>query len=366
MNEETTQQMGSAPSPEGNGPDRTVPQAPQSGNPPHITQGPGSPWQPTTAYVTNPGGHATSRFPGQTQKQQRPNLQPGISLGALGVILVIAGIGLWVMISALGSENASQAGQAVLISTGLIVLVAGLVLGWAAWKGLRPGWFLWFSIAGAVLMGPVILGGVGMWAAGENYDDYAYYASEYDWDEDGQPGPFYFESEDWEQLIERHDQIIEGNRDFPVTWLNPETNKVELEDGSAILDLTGVKAGEDASYSVDIVDSELQIVLSRDQLPVIGDFFESGDFAVSALALVPVWEYPDAAKSLETWMDLGFDEDDFPLSPEASKPSNRFNFDISSEDSTIEFIIVEEGAHPSAAKADEDLGPETTNEGGNN
>ena len=72
-------------------------------------------------------------------RSQSSTLSNSISLSAVGAMLLIAAVGILVLT---GSTGTRTAGTAVLVSTGLIILIAGGVLIYAALKNQKPGWLV--------------------------------------------------------------------------------------------------------------------------------------------------------------------------------------------------------------------------------
>ena len=305
-------------------------------------------------------------------KESKPPLSSIISLAAVGAMAVIAAIGLWIMMAALGSEDLATAGRAVLVATGLIVLITGGVLGYAGWNGLRPGWFLWFSIVGAAMLGPVVLGGVGMLGTAD-YNEYEVASQEFevleedfeDWDdEDGDledsGASLSGSAEQWEKMEQIHEELFDENGDSDVTWLDPTVTDIDLEGTEAALDLRDVAAGEDFDYQINLDSSTLQVVLGKNQLPLI----ESAQFVaptrpgrdstIDALAFTPSWEYGATATALSEWLDMDFEPEYYPLEGRVLQADNQFTFTLHLDDSEVNFILVEDQTEQTDGQADKD------------
>lgn len=323
MNENQTQEI----------PDPVLPEAPI----------PASDRLPTTE-ATNPYYYAPPAYPSsyEPEKEEGKALPNAIGLGALGAMLFIAAVGLWVMLANV-EHSPSTAGRTVLISVGLIVLLAGLILAYTAWKGLRPGWFLWLTVVGAVLAGPVLLGGVGLLAAGEYEDPYSY-GYEYDYDYD------YDYEEYWDLVELRSKELLEQDRNFSVTWLNPAESEIVAKDETVVLDLTTEPKGLDLAFGADLTDATLQVLLTEEQVALVDSLTSSGEGDVRLLFLNGMGD-PD---ELAAWVDSGFDAKLYPSWVSVGAAANQFTFDLDLKDSTVEFLVVDDYMTLRAAPGDTD------------
>lgn len=301
-------------------------------------------------------------------KAPKPPLSNIISLAAVGAMALIAAIGLWVMMAGIGSENLTTSGRAVLVATGLIVLITGGVLGYAGWNGLRPGWFLWFSIVGAAMLPPVVIGGVGMLET-STYNEYEvasheFEALEEDWDdEDGDfddlNGALPGSADQWEKLEAIHAELLDKDSDSDVEWLDPTVEDIELEGTEAILDLRDIPAGEVPRYLVSLDGSTLQVVLKENQLPVIesaqivASTKPNSDSSIDALALTPSWDYYAWANALNEWLASDFEPEYYPLPGRVSQADSEFTFALHLEDSELNFVVVSDEMDLSAEQGDE-------------
>lgn len=276
-----------------------------------------------------------------------------VTLGALGLMLFIAAIGLWVMMSGL-SFYPGRSGRAVLISVGLIILLAGAVLAYAAWKGYKPGWFLWFTIAGALLAGPVILGGIGMLGVAEfensrspDHFSRMHGGPSWGWEEDyWEPDEGTWEGQFWgegspgyldDTARTRYQELFEQDRDFDLTWLDASELAIEADNEAVLLDLTTVPRGEDLEYTVALNASTMQIVLTRNQLPLIESLQADSVSNVEAIDFTGRW--PESAR--DSWVEDDFAPEAYPLAFSAGSATNQFTFGFQMADSTVEFIVVD-------------------------
>lgn len=300
-----------------------------------------------TTEATNPYYYAPPAYPSsyEPEKDEGKALPNAIGLGALGAMLFIAAIGLWVMLANV-EHRPSTAGRTVLISVGLIVLLAGVILAYAAWKGLRPGWFLWLTVVGAALAGPIVLGGVGLLAAGEWEETEYGYSSGYEVDY----GYDYDYEEYWDLVELRSEELLEQDRDFSVTWLNPGDSDIVAKDETVVLDLTTEPKGLDLAFGADLTDATLQVLLTVEQVPLVDSLKTVGEGDVRVLFLDGSGD-PDAWGA---WVDNGFDPRLYPGWVSVGAAANQFTFDLDLKDSTVEFLVVDDYMALRAAPGDTD------------
>ena len=298
-----------------------------------------------TTEATNPYHYAPPAYPSsyQPKEEEGKALPNAIGLGALGAMLFIAAVGLWVMLANV-EHSPSTAGRTVLISVGLIVLLAGLILAYTAWKGLRPGWFLWLTVVGAALAGPVVLGGVGLLAAGEWEETEYGYSSGYEVDYD------YDYEEYWDLVELRGEELLEQDRNFSVTWLNPGDSDIVAKDETVVLDLTTEPKGLDLAFGADLTDATLQVLLTEQQVPLIDSLATSGEGDVRVLFLDGMWD----ADAPTAWADSGFESQLYPSWVSVGAAANQFTFDLDLKDSTVEFLVVDDYMTLRAAPGDTD------------
>ncbi len=223
------------------------------------------------------------------QKQQPPKISNLVGFLTVGILFLIAAGGVLAMFG--GGEGAPRI---VLGTIGLIVLVTGGVLTWAALTGRRGGWFLGFSIVGAVLLMPVTL--FGMAVAGALSNSYgmavtwptADYGTEYESQGPGDPGS---------------SEVTRGS-----AWLGSETTDVWATDADVVWDLTQV--GSEVSdgldeYTLEASFSKVAILVTKDSLPTIRTWNVDGAGSVGAQVQDPSI---DSAR-VDAWIESDFLED---------------------------------------------------------
>lgn len=240
-----------------NGP---IPESGAQGTPP--------PNLPPPGFYSAPPRVAPSMFgpPLPAPKPPRPLLNNTVGLAALGAILIIAAVGL-----AIGSATDYGGHNVVVATAGLCVLVAAIVLAYAAIRGLRPGWFLGVSIAGAVLLFPVLGFATTMvsggFATSSVLEASVSYETSNQLDVMEMPGSVL-------QDLQRRD--LEYGENSLV--LSPDNlSQIDLVSERATLDLTGLPRGGEHWYSLRATyGSELVVFLRPGQVPNIDNLLLQG------------------------------------------------------------------------------------------
>lgn len=269
---------------------------------------------------------APSPYPGGQQRyfyprpvDQTPVLGNLAAFVTLGVLFFIAAVGVALMFTSVHPV------RVVLTTIGGIVLITGAVLAWAAYRGKRGGWFLGFSIAGAILMVPATLLGVAV-AAGISYTYPQYDSSEggtgyvEEWDESG---------EDFAAIEDDQDGLM-GTTDLSDTnaWLDHRTSSIYASDSEVVLDLTAAP-NDGQWYSISALNSDVTVLLSSEQLPVIDVSYEE-DSQIVAVSRDP----KITQQSLERWANTHFLKERSPLDS-----SSEVNLNLEANDSVIRFVF---------------------------
>lgn len=265
--------------------------------------------------------------PYKTDPTATPTLSNVISLAAVGVMLVIAAWGILALTTS--GSNTRGGGMAVLISTGLIVLIAGAVLVYAAMKGQSAGWFLPFTIVGAVLGIPVGIGGWGLVAYNSVPEDQMILVSESEVSS--------------EMEIDSGGAWGYGDYEGETVLLAPDEKEIRESRTRAILDLTGVAGGEDLDFDAVLTSSELAILLRPDQMPMVNYWEMDGESFVGAQSLSIFVDDDDVDSQLQYWVDAGFSTSDYPFSEEwtgkAPHATVAFSLTLRGE-SAVKFVVV--------------------------
>lgn len=296
----------------------------------------------------------------QMPTQERPVLSNAISLGAVGIMALIASVGILFAFNGIGVPT-SNAGRVVLVSVGLIVALAGTVLVYAALKGSRPGWFLPFTIIGAILGVPIVLGGGAMttYGAGSTWEEGSYEdsSSEADgsyfgtgetsgdaWTGDtDEVSISVIDARDSEVIVTATEDRSEITGD-QLTVLDPELSEISGADETLVLDLTEVREGVDQRFYVELSDAFLVVALTEDQLPLI-DRWEVGPNGLITADNAATGQDEYSGDQLAEWVTTGFDRFAYPdgLGRFSGDPDNTFHFDLALEgESTVWFVVVDE------------------------
>lgn len=333
-------------------------EAPAHETMPHQTM-PLPPQSPGVFYPQNPGyGPPQAPFYAPPpQPAPKPSLSNTIGLASIGIMSLIAAVGLWVMMYGFNHDNVEVAGKAILIATGLIVVTTSLVLGYAALKGLRPGWFLWFSVTGATLLVPVLMGGASLMVAG-GYDDYGPYG--YGFEDEYSTEIGWIDDDQWELDAAAYDELLAGDRDYSATWLNPTDTDISVSAETVILDLTKAPKGEDLNYDADLDASTLYVLLTPKQLPLIETANMDDTSEVRGAYIADAWEYEDPSMEIFHWSQDGYNPSNFPLEGPEAAAANQMTFNLELEASTVVFVVADQDAVFRAQPGDEDVRPDST------
>lgn len=305
--------------------------------PPPPASGPGQ-----APYGARPQGPYTTPAPPLPPKPAppAPTLPNSIGLTAVGISLLITAIALGVAMSSLDLLGA----KSILLGAGLIIILTGGVLAYAALKGLRAGWFLGFSIAGALIALPVLTLGLAVtgfqsYENGPGMDGPHGPGREMMFDED-EFGPDW-DRGPWDNFDEdgfgpgfNSDSDDFGRDGLGVNRLDWETRVVAAYNDSIVLDLRDAPSGEDLQYTINLEDSKLRILLLPDQLPVI-NLLQTTDTAFSARSCEP--NLNDDV--LQKWLDADFDPKLLPSGTGSEDPANNVEFDLDLYDTDVEFVF---------------------------
>ncbi|WP_129587640.1 hypothetical protein [Actinomyces minihominis] len=249
-------------------------------------------------------------MPPQPRKQR--TLSNTVTYSAVGAMLLIAAIGFLIMWNTYGSFQ----GNVILVATGLIILIGGAVIVYAAATRQRPGWFLPFTIVGAVISGPILLGGYSISAL--SYYDTGYTSE-----------VTYEESYELEEM--------------PTTYLDYTEEEIWSSGENNILDLRQVPEGVDFDYDVELYNAELTVLLTSEQMPVIeGMEVYDSTFFEALTSDLSGGELGEIDAKLEYWASFGMSEGDYPwdFGRRSQDARNVFGFDVfASGYSAIRFVI---------------------------
>lgn len=295
---------------------------------------PGDPNYTIPAATQPPQTQNVPIYPASTARMAEPGaptLSNVIAFGALGVMAIVAALGL---LNFFNSWDSQWSGRAVLISVGIIVALAGAVLIYAAMKGQRAGWFLPFTIVGALIALPVGAIGAGMAAWSPSYG-YVDYGTE-EWVDEGSSSEGWSEEETW----------VGTDLNTPVRHLDPAETAIIGSGERMILNLTQIEDVHDLKYKVALDNSEMIVLLTDDQLPLVTQwssdvtsYFEGG--RLSAF-------YKDDYKfdwQMEQWIDTGFEASSYPfeLGYPGADPEATFTFNVAlNNGSVLRFEVVDE------------------------
>lgn len=270
----------------------------------------------------------TPGFQSPAPPEEPPTLNNSISLSAVGVMLLIAAIGILVMVSA---RDGHVSGMAVLIATGLIILLAGAVLIYAALTGKRAGWFLPFTIVGAILSLPILMGGIAMGAWAPR------------WDDPYMDNAFLYEEET--NAIDDDPSEFANLSGRDSRTLDPQDASVIGDGESLLLDLTSIPEGDDLEFDVELEDSDLTVVVNCAQrLDVdMASWDETSYF--EALAPMRGCADPNFETALHDWVESDFFES-YP-GPKRAKAANNFDFTLELEyGSSVRFVVLDQQSQP--------------------
>ncbi len=258
----------------------------------------------------------TSKYYYPKQPAAGPVISNAVAFSALGVLLLIAAGGIVL------TFNSWAGARVVLATIGLIVALTGAVLAWAALTGRRGGWFLGFSIAGAILILPATALGMGLAGLAANiphHSDYVDYGVEESIESEIPAGDYGYDEGPAESA-----DITGAN-----AWVESPTSQVRAAEASVIWDLTDAPYGT-YDYSLDAYGSKVTILLSKDRLPEI-TVWERADGSLTATAQ----DRAVSSADLNNWVESEFVEIPTGIS---SAPS--FTLGITALNSDVEFVFL--------------------------
>lgn len=274
-------------------------------------------------------------------------------------MLLVAAIGILVLTMTDGGRGS---GIALLVATGMIVLIAGAVIIYAAVTGKRPGWFLPFTIVGAVIAVPVTITGAALGVINEPY----YSAPEEAY---GSTDLGYEDYEEWSAPY-----AIDGPS-AEIRRLDPNEDDIWGQEERLLLDLTDVPEGTKLDFDVELRDSQLFILLDSTQLPIVDSYLTDGPYPFEAVS--PTDFNTDGQYGLQSrlsqWVDQGMPREGFPgdLGDNATGPSAvfKFNFDVEGAWSLVRFVVTESPTTdldaPQSGAQSAQSGASTNDNGGN-
>ena len=262
-------------------------------------------------------------------RSQSPTLSNSISLSAVGAMLLIAAVGILVLT---GSTGTRTAGTAVLVATGLIILIAGGVLIYAALKNQKPGWFLPFTIVGAVLSFPVLMGGATLGAWNTTYDYTTGSSAEY-LEEDSDFGW----TEDYDYETEDDFNYMDGRE------VDPSESNIEGYDENLLLDLTALPEGQNPDFDVDLEYSNLTVLLTSQQLPMFQKLNLDDTSYIEATSPTTFLGNYEVEEALVTWtVDPVPSNYPWDLGRNGADASNVVSFRLTLDDSSsVHFVILD-------------------------
>lgn len=235
--------------------------------------------------------------------------------------------------------------KSILIGAGLIIILTGGVLAYAALKGLRAGWFLGFSIAGALVALPVLTLGLAVTGSQSYETGPGMYGPHglgqdmmFDEDEFGSD----WESGTWDDSYDDgsepdfNSDLDEFGRDgFTARRLDWETSVVAAYNDSIILDLRDAPVGEDLQYQINLENSDLRILLLPGQLPTVNLLQDAQNASFSARSC----EADLSDSVLQEWLDADFDPELLPSGTSSEEPANNVEFNLDLYDTDVEFVF---------------------------
>ncbi len=199
------------------------------------------------------------------------SLSAPITLGAMGAVLVIMAIGLLIAI-----YSGVNGGEILQVSAGLCVLVVAAILGYAALKNLKVGWFVGASAAASVAIVPVV-------ALGANLSSYTVgVATDQAYYESSQESP-YFEVASFEDDL--FNRIAEKDPEF--TFYDWPGHPMAIAGGMAVIDLTTADFQNiDPTVSLHAFSgAEVYILIPSGATPLIYD-----DGSVDSVFIATRWD----------------------------------------------------------------------------
>lgn len=283
-----------------------APQYPQNGqNHGYPPAGPG----PAGPYRTYPGAQSGRPVP---PPKQGPAISNTTGFITLGILLLIAAAGIATMFVS------SQPVKVVLLTSGIIVGITGGVLSWAAYRGKRGGWFLGFSIGGAIILLPSLAIGAGIAAGISSYENHPLPPTGYVEQDEGTFGESDLGSGDRPYFIDTNAE------------LDHETASFTAMDSDVLVDLTAAPAGSTIHYEYELMDSDLTVLLRSDQLPDVHRLLgpDTEFIAISEDETVQ-------QSSLDSWVESGFDSANAPFSARS-----QVDMTLDAFDSTVTFVFL--------------------------
>lgn len=214
---------------------------------------------------------STWSAPAATSPKPIKSLSTPMTLGAVGVIFVIMAIGLLIAI-----YSGVNGGEILTVTAGLCVVVIALVLGYAALRNLKVGWFAAASAVTAVALVPVVALGASL----ANYStvsasDQTYYESSYE--------SMYFEVASFEDDL--FNRIADNDPEF--TFYDWPGHPMAVAGETAVIDLTTTDFDEvDPVVSVNAFGgSEVYVLIPSGVTPLIYD-----DGSVDSTFIATRWD----------------------------------------------------------------------------
>ena len=244
-------------------------------------------------------------------------------------MLLIAAVGILVLT---GSTGTRTAGTAVLVSTGLIILIAGGVLIYAALKNQKPGWFLPFTIVGAVLSFPVLMGGAALGTWNTTWDYTTGSSAEY-LEEDSDFGW----TEDYDYETEDDFNYMDGRE------VDPSESSIEGYEENLLLDLTALPEGQNPDFDVDLEYSNLTVLLTSQQLPMFQKLNLDDTSYIEATSPTTFLGNYEVEEALVTWtVDPVPSNYPWDLGRNGADASNVVSFRLTlDESSSVHFVILD-------------------------
>lgn len=276
-----------------------------------------------------PVGGGSTYYP-SPRKDTAPTLSNTASMITVGLMFFVAAAGVWALFS-------TGLGFRIVVGTiGAIVLIAGVLLAWAALTGHKAGWFLWFSVAGAALVLPALLIGLALSAgldelAGREYAppgaQEVVSGSSTQTGRGGHP-----HSSPHASSAYLGTDVI--NLDDESAYVDHRTTSVLADDSRLVWDLTNASTG--STFELTASESVIDILLTPKQLPVIEDWTKLGVYFSAESSF-------DEADNdaLSKWVDAGFPADSYPHHA-TDTTVQKIDIDIAAEESAIRFIVVAE------------------------
>ncbi len=347
----------------------------QYGQQPTGSQYAGAQYQSGTYSYTNPSGTQNQRTAGNpyqagggTQTPRAPyyqapqyaragqpivappekKLSNTLALIAFGSMLVAAALGIGISLS-------GAPGRGLLLGVALCALIAGGVLTYAALKGQRPGWFLVVSIVGAVIAVPVVAVG-GAYTTYETISTHETFEDAYGWSTEIDGYDF------WDEVTFSDEGWLDYGPSSPlwalapVETLDPEDPEVLSYGESGELDLTGLRPGVEAHYSITSNDSYTRVLLRKDQLiEVFVDYAEDSMISITDEDFGPLRTPVVCLSGYSASGDIDTEVVNSRLGLSASNAENILSFDISASDALVEFVYVSDDAPSIGAESQTEI-----------